>query len=223
MKAIKSAKIQDKAESTACISFCEHTAALLIQPPNLFYTTAPSLVWSRSADEVPEAESFTHLDDSAVRKRDTGAKKIIKRYADERQHAEANLIDIGDTFQVKQPQLNKLSTPYNPTPLVVTERKGTMVTAQRGDGSKITKNVCMFHSISQTLCDTRNCPSMLHWHQQSYWPCGTHSRWQPFACTHLRLCSVFPVHDKDITLYTVVLTSKIKVEILKLLSSTFIM
>ena len=85
---------------------------------------------------MPVAESFTHPDDSNVHERDAGGKNIMKCYAGKRLHAEAKPIDVGDT--VKQPQLKKLSTPFNPTPLVVTERKGTMVTALRGDGSKVT-------------------------------------------------------------------------------------
>ena len=43
---------------------------------------------------------------------------------------------VGDIVLVRQPKLNKLSTPYDPTPLIVKERKGTMITAERGDGSK---------------------------------------------------------------------------------------
>ena len=88
---------------------------------------------------MPDAESFTHPYDNNVRKRNAEAKDIMKCYADKRLHAEAKPIDVGDTVLVKQPRLNKLSTPFNPTPLVVMERKGTMVTALRGDGSKATR------------------------------------------------------------------------------------
>lgn len=96
---------------------------------------------------MPDAESFTHPDDSNVHERDAGGKNIVNCYAGKRLHAEAKPIDVGDTVLVKQPQLNKLSTPFNPTPLVVTERKGTMVTALRGDGSKVTRNFYMSRSI----------------------------------------------------------------------------
>ncbi|KAK2549466.1 hypothetical protein P5673_029999 [Acropora cervicornis] len=58
---------------------------------------------------------------------------------------------LGDAVLVKQPRLNKLSTPFNPTPLVVTERKGTMVTGLRGDGSKVKRIFYTFRSIPQTL------------------------------------------------------------------------
>ena len=91
-----------------------------------------------------------------VRKRDAEAKDIMKCYADKRLHAEAKPIDVGDTVLVKQPRLNKLSTPFNPTPLVVMERKGTMVTTLPGDGSKATRNFYMFHNIPQTLIQEGN-------------------------------------------------------------------
>ncbi|KAK2549468.1 hypothetical protein P5673_030003 [Acropora cervicornis] len=97
--------------------------------------------------KMPDAESFTHPDDSNVHERDAEGKNIMKCYAGKRLHAEAKPIDVGNTVLVKQPQLNKLSTPFNPTPLVVTERKGTMVTALRGDGSKVTRNFYMSRSI----------------------------------------------------------------------------
>ena len=100
---------------------------------------------------MPEAESFTHPDDSAARKRNTEAKNIMKVYADKRQHAKANSINIGDTVIVRQHKQNKLSTPYDPAPLVVKERKGTMITPERKDGSKVTRNVSMFHRIPQPL------------------------------------------------------------------------
>ena len=74
-------------------------------------------------------------------------KNIMKCYAGKRLHAEAKPIDVGDTVLVKQPQLNKLSTPFNTTPLVVAERKRTMVTALRGDGSKVTRKFYMSRSI----------------------------------------------------------------------------
>ena len=63
--------------------------------------------------KMPDAESFTHLDDSNVHERDAEAKGIMKCYADKHLHAEANPIDVGDTVLVKQPRLNKLSTPFN--------------------------------------------------------------------------------------------------------------
>ena len=63
--------------------------------------------------KIPDAESFTHSDDSNVRKSDAEAKGITKCYANKFVHAEANPIDVGDTVLVKQLRLNNLTTPFN--------------------------------------------------------------------------------------------------------------
>ena len=141
MKAIKSAKIQGQSWIYATHQFLR---TYRFTPHTTTGFTPHRLLFGRDPrTKMPDAESFTHPDDSNVRKGDAEAKDIMKSYADKRLHAAANPIDIGDAILVKQPRLNKLSTPFNPTPLVVMEWKGTMVTAQRGDGSKVTRNVSM--------------------------------------------------------------------------------
>ena len=37
--------------------------------------------------------------------------------------------------------------PFDPTPLVVASRNGSMITARRADGSRVTRNVSMFRSL----------------------------------------------------------------------------
>jgi len=145
MKAIKSAKIQRQSWIYRMQQFlrayrCTPHTTTRFTPYRLLFGHDPRT-------KMPDAESFTHPEDSNVHKRDAKGKNIMKCYAGKRLHAEAKPIDVGDTVLVKQPQLNKLSTPFNPTPLVVTERKGTMVTALRGDGSKVTRNFYMSRSI----------------------------------------------------------------------------
>lgn len=51
---------------------------------------------------------------------------------------------------VKQPKRDKLSTPINPNPFVVKEKKGTMVTAHNGSKT-ITRNSSMFKVIPKGL------------------------------------------------------------------------
>ena len=51
---------------------------------------------------------------------------------------------------VRQPKKNKLSTPFYPEPLVVEEKKGSMVTASDGFKS-ITRNSSMFKIIPKNL------------------------------------------------------------------------
>ena len=57
----------------------------------------------------------------------------------------------GDTVLVRQPKVNKLSTPFNPSPCIVKDRKGSMVTAVRADGSTITRNSSMFRPLPHTV------------------------------------------------------------------------
>ena len=49
---------------------------------------------------------------------------------------------------VRQRKSGKLSTTFDPRPVVVTNRKGSMITARRHDVSTVTRNVSMFHMLS---------------------------------------------------------------------------
>ena len=50
----------------------------------------------------------------------------MKVYADKRSNAISKL-KIGDNVLVEQPKQNKLSAPFNPKPLQITNKKGPMV------------------------------------------------------------------------------------------------
>ena len=94
--------------------------------------------------KFPEFSSSTHADDKHVRLRDSQAKRSMKMYCDQRTHAPKTSIEIDDVVLVRQPKANKMSTPYNSHPLVVADKKGSMITAKReGEPS-------MFHHLPQT-------------------------------------------------------------------------
>ena len=82
----------------------------------------------------------------SLAQRDDAQKKKIKEYADQRANAKENNIKPGEKVLVKQPKTSKLSTPYNPEPLVVTDTKGSMVTASDGHRS-ITRNSSHFKTV----------------------------------------------------------------------------
>ena len=64
--------------------------------------------------------------------------------------SETKRYQSSDTVLVRQPKKNKLSTPFNPEPLVVEGKKGPMVTAS--DGFKtITRSSSMFKIIPKNL------------------------------------------------------------------------
>ena len=82
--------------------------------------------------------------------RDAEQKSKIKAYADSKLGTKPSDIKPGDTVLVRQPKKNKLSTLFNPEPLVVKEKKGSMVTASDGLKS-ITRNSSMFKVIPPNL------------------------------------------------------------------------
>lgn len=56
-----------------------------------------------------------------------------------------------DSVLVKQVKQNKLSTNFNPTPLLVTGTKVSMVTVQRPDGSSMMRNSSKFWHLPSTI------------------------------------------------------------------------
>ena len=81
-----------------------------------------------------------------IRKNDEEAKMQMKQYADDKSGARENNLEVGDYVLVKQNKTNKLSTPYNPNPMEVINKKGTMITA-RNDHREITRNASHFKEI----------------------------------------------------------------------------
>ena len=79
---------------------------------------------------------------------DSNAKRKMKNYADQRRHAKPNNLQVGDYVLVKSPRKDKLSSYYDPVPYIVTNIKGTMISAHR-DGHNITRNASFFKRIVQ--------------------------------------------------------------------------
>ena len=75
-----------------------------------------------------------------IKTTDALGKAKAKAYYDSRKNAKASPLSIGDTVLAKQRRTNKMSTPFDPQPLTITARKGSMVTATRG-GYSVTRNV----------------------------------------------------------------------------------
>ncbi|GFR84457.1 polyprotein [Elysia marginata] len=77
---------------------------------------------------------------------DYSAKEKQKAYSDDRRNAVQHKIQMGDKVLVRQPKLNKLTPPYNPVPYIVTDVKGSMITAANA-GHTITRNSSFFKII----------------------------------------------------------------------------
>ena len=86
--------------------------------------------------KLPEVRQHVSVDDEVVRENDAAAKRKMNTTLNE-----------GDVVLVRRQKTGNLSTPFVPTPLVVASRKGSMITARRADGSRVTRNVLMFRSL----------------------------------------------------------------------------
>ncbi len=83
----------------------------------------------------------------SLRRRDKQAKRKMKIHADTRKKATPSTLKVGDFVLVRQKKQNKLTPPYDPKPLQITKKKGSMITAER-DGWRVTRNSSHF---KQTL------------------------------------------------------------------------
>jgi hypothetical protein len=70
----------------------------------------------------------------------------MKSYSDKRNRAKPNNITLGDTVLLRQPKLNKLSTPFDPEPFRVVAVKDSMITA-RNKLKTVTRNSSFFKKI----------------------------------------------------------------------------
>ena len=65
-----------------------------------------------------------------VNRKEDEAKAKMKVHADVRSKAKPSRIDVGDLVLVRQRKQNKLSTRFDPLPLHVISKRGTMITAR---------------------------------------------------------------------------------------------
>ena len=66
----------------------------------------------------------------------------MKGYADNKRYVKESSINIGDNVLVKTTGVMK-GTPYDSRPLTVVDKKGSMITAQRGE-QQVTRNSSFF-------------------------------------------------------------------------------
>ena len=150
LKAIRSASIQNKSWKRELQTFlrmyrCTPHATTGFTPYYLLFGREPRT-------KLPQTVPASSIDDDdKLRTRDKEAKIRMKTTMDQRHHAKPNAISSGDTVLVRQPKLNKLSTPFWPKPLLVTATKGSMITALRPDGSKVTRNAALFRKLPNSV------------------------------------------------------------------------
>ena len=80
---------------------------------------------------------------------ETPPTKRNQKITDKRRNAKPSQLQVGEIVLVRQPRRNKLTTPFDPRPLEVVRRKGTLVTAKRGMYT-ITRNISHFKRLNAT-------------------------------------------------------------------------
>ena len=82
-------------------------------------------------------------DPVASREQDAQQKLKMKCHAESKGAIRECDIQVWDIVLAKQPKRGKLSTPYHPTPLIVTDKHHSMLTAE-GPNSKVIRNSSHF-------------------------------------------------------------------------------
>ena len=73
----------------------------------------------------------------------------MKLYADERRQATPNSINLNDAVHMKQNQTNASIAPFSRQNFTVKAKKGTMVTATKGENTKsVARNASHFLNFS---------------------------------------------------------------------------
>lgn len=153
-KAVRTAAIEKGSWKQQLYRFLRQYRAT---PHSTTGTSPAELLYGRKLrTELPTApesskKRVTFADQNAdpkerLRRTDQRMKAYMKQLADDRNRAKDSEIQTGDRVLIRQPQSNKFTTPYEPTPYEVVHCKGSMITAQRGD-RKITRNTTFFKKI----------------------------------------------------------------------------
>ena len=100
--------------------------------------------------KLPEAPSHKR-DPASIGRRDALGKSKMKKFADNKARAKPSNLSEGDKVIVKRdPSHKKSSAPYDPETYIVTQRKGTMITAKR-EGKEITRNSSFFKKVDPSI------------------------------------------------------------------------
>ena len=98
---------------------------------------------------IVEHKSNQKSNDAILKKNHSTAQQRNQQYHDQRNHATDRQLTTGDTVLVKQPKYNKLTPNFKPEPYIVTDIKGTMITAQSSvTGKRITRNICPYKAVA---------------------------------------------------------------------------
>ena len=86
-------------------------------------------------------------DDKPTRMADVANKTTYKTYSDKQNKAKRTTLRVGDKVLVRQQRRTKYTLPFSPEKMSVIDVSGSMITAERSDGSNITRNISFFKKV----------------------------------------------------------------------------
>ena len=104
-------------------------------------------------------ELTTHCYDAEIQERDRTGKVNMKKHAYNKHYIKPSTVKEGDTVFFRRDDSKKKSdTPYDTRPLIVVEKKGSMVNAQ-DDSIPVKKNSSFFKSVPAAAEEIPNNPA----------------------------------------------------------------
>ncbi|KAK3108859.1 hypothetical protein FSP39_017415 [Pinctada imbricata] len=101
---------------------------------------AEALLGRQLQTKLPELPKSQPKVQKSILVQDDQRKSVMKEDSDLRNNVKESELKESDFLLVKEPHKDKLSTPFYSKPLCVTDKKGSMITAEDESGHKITRN-----------------------------------------------------------------------------------
>ena len=115
--------------------------------------SSDSTVWKTNEDETTRVT--TRCCDPEIQERDRTAKAKMRKHTDNKCYIKPSTVKEGNTVFVRIDDSKKKSDmPYDPRPLVVVEKKRSMVSAQDDNGIPVTRNSSFFKSVPAAAEET---------------------------------------------------------------------
>ena len=125
-KAIRTAHLEQKNWKQEMNAFLRHYRATPLSTTDM--SPSEALDGRKLQTLLPQHTEVNQSDVyNSIYEKDSGKKRKMKEYVDQRQHSKTSQIKVGDIVLIRQPKTNKLSTPFNPHPYKVVARKESMV------------------------------------------------------------------------------------------------
>ncbi|XP_063400348.1 uncharacterized protein K02A2.6-like [Mytilus trossulus] len=146
-KAIRAAQTEHRSWKQEIHTFLRNYRAT---PHSTTNVSPAELLFGRKINTKMQNSSINNQADSEVRKEDHKNKIKMKSYFEKKHSVKVPDFTVGDTVLVKQEKKDKLSTPYNPQPLTIKNKKGSMITATNEQQKDITRNSSHFKKVGKS-------------------------------------------------------------------------